>query len=409
MPLRPFLVDKMVIIKNGEIFCRDGSIKRGSLYIEGGRIVKVCIQNTMACTENYDTGRAGVKQRRPECAEILDASGMYVIPGLIDIHIHGCMGADVCDATGKALDVIAEHELKCGITTFCPTSMSYDEESLKKIFANVSGYVKENKAGDKRARIAGINMEGPFLNPKRCGAQNAKYLCSPDVNMFERLQEAAGGLIKLCDIAPEMPGAMEFMEELKERVHISIAHSQADYSQALEAFKRGADHVTHLFNGMPEALHREPGIVGACADTEGIYAELIGDGVHVHPAMVRAAFKLLGEDRIVLISDSIRACGLPEGEYELGGQRVIVKDKVCRLDDGTIAGSQTDLMDCLREVTDNMGIPFGMAVKCATVNPAKAIGIFEDYGSLDEGKTADIVCLDKNLNIRYVFKDGIRI
>ena len=227
--------------------------------------------------------------------------------------------------------------------------------------------------------------------------------------MFRRLQKKAEGLIRFCDIAPETDGAMDFIRELKDEVRISLAHTTADYDTAREAFIHGARHVTHLFNAMPPFSHRAPGVIGAAAENPDVIAELICDGIHIHPSAVRAAFRLFGDERICLISDSMMATGLSDGEYTLGGQAVTVRGNLATLADGTIAGSVTNLMDCLRTAVQKMGIPLEDAVRCASLNPAKAIGVDALYGSIEAGKKGDVVLLRKDLSLAGVIKDGVCI
>ena len=225
--------------------------------------------------------------------------------------------------------------------------------------------------------------------------------------MFRRLQDAANGLIRLVDIAPEEEGAMEFISELKDEVHISFAHTTADYDTAKTGYALGACHATHLYNAMPPFTHREPGVIGAARDSEHCMVELICDGIHIHPSVVRATFQMFGDDRIVLVSDSMRACGLSDGDYTLGGQDVKVVGKLATLkSDGAIAGSVTNLMDCMRTAVKEMGIPLESAVACATMNPAKSVGLYEQYGSITEGKVANVVLLDEDLNIKKIIING---
>ena len=333
--------------------------------------------------------------------EILDGKGAYAIPGLTDIHFHGCVGHDFSDGTQEAIKALAEYELSQGITQICPATMTLAEESLMKISRAAANY--DNASG---ARLVGINMEGPFVSEKKKGAQNGLYIRKPDADMFRRLQKEAGGLYKLIALAPEEEGAMEFIDELKEEAVISLAHTTADYETSMEAFRRGASHVTHLFNAMPPFSHREPGVTGAAFDTPDCDVELIADGIHICPTMVRAVFRLFGDDRVILISDSMMATGLTDGDYSLGGQPVKVKGNLATLADGTIAGSATNLMDCLRTAVKKMGIPLESAVKCAAVNSARSIGIDDRYGSLEPGKIANIVLLDEELGLQAVIYDG---
>lgn len=386
-----------MIIKNGNVFTgkfifeqvdiliRDGLIE--NVYERG--IIDKVLNKTNEKTFGDDTSVDEAYYKVIYGEEVIDAEGKYVIPGLIDIHFHGCLGHDFSDADVNGLEVMADYQLKHGITSICPASMTFDEERLIKIFKTAKEY--RNAGGDE---LVGINMEGPFISYEKRGAQNADYIVKPDRKMFERLKEAAGGLIKLVAIAPETEGTLDFIREESGSVHVSIAHTTADYELSGKAFKAGADHVTHLYNAMPEFSHRSPGVVGAAFDNENVYVELITDGIHVDPSVVRAGFKMFGSDRIVLVSDSMQACGMPDGEYELGGQKVIVKGNKATLADGTIAGSVSNLMDCVRNCVMNMHISLEDAIKCASANPAKSIGIFDRYGSIEKGKAANIVIMD---------------
>ncbi len=370
-----------MIIRNVKVFQKDGAFKAGEIYINGSRIADM----------SQDSGSE----------EILDGKGAYAIPGLTDIHFHGCVGHDFSDGTQEAIKALAEYELSQGITQICPATMTLAEESLMKISRAAANY--DNASG---ARLVGINMEGPFVSEKKKGAQNGLYIRKPDADMFRRLQKEADGLYKLIALAPEEEGAMEFIDELKEEAVISLAHTTADYETSMEAFRRGASHVTHLFNAMPPFSHREPGVTGAAFDTPDCDVELITDGIHICPTMVRAVFRLFGDDRVILISDSMMATGLTDGDYSLGGQPVKVKGNLATLADGTIAGSATNLMDCLRTAVKKMGIPLESAVKCAAVNSARSIGIDDRYGSLEPGKIANIVLLDEELGLQAVIYEG---
>ena len=373
--------ERTMIIRNVKVFQKDGAFKAGEIYINGSRIADM----------SQDSGSE----------EILDGKGAYAIPGLTDIHFHGCVGHDFSDGTQEAIKALAEYELSQGITQICPATMTLAEESLMKISRAAANY--DNASG---ARLVGINMEGPFVSEKKKGAQNGLYIRKPDADMFRRLQKEADGLYKLIALAPEEEGAMEFIDELKEEAVISLAHTTADYETSMEAFRRGASHVTHLFNAMPPFSHREPGVTGAAFDTPDCDVELITDGIHICPTMVRAVFRLFGDDRVILISDSMMATGLTDGDYSLGGQPVKVKGNLATLADGTIAGSATNLMDCLRTAVKKMGIPLESAVKCAAVNSARSIGIDDRYGSLEPGKIANIVLLDEELGLQAVIYEG---
>ncbi|MBD5133096.1 MAG: N-acetylglucosamine-6-phosphate deacetylase [Clostridiales bacterium] len=334
-----------------------------------------------------------------------DASGCYVIPGLTDVHFHGCKGADFSDGDPDGLQAMAEYELSRGVTQICPAGMTLLEDRLLKVCRTAA---EHKKAGRPGADLVGINLEGPFLSLAKKGAQNGDWLHEPDAAMLHRLMDAAEGLVKLVSVAPEVPGAMEFIKEVSEDVTVSVAHTTADYDTAMEAFRCGARQVTHLYNAMPGFTHRAPGVVGAALDSPWSRVELISDGIHVHPAVVRATFKMFGADRVVLISDTMRAAGMSDGEYDLGGQNVIVKGPLATLADGTIAGSATDLMACMKTAV-SFGIPLADAVRAAAVNPAQAIGIFDRVGSLEPGKRANAVVLDAELNVKAVFFHGKQI
>ena len=331
-----------------------------------------------------------------------DASGCYIIPGLTDLHFHGCMGRDFSDADPEGLEIMARYELSRGVTQICPAGMTLLEEQLTRVCQVAADHRDANKPG---AELCGVNLEGPFLSRAKKGAQNGDWLHAPDVAMLRRLMAASRGLVKLVSVAPEEPGAMEFIEAVEGEVTVSLAHTTADYDTAMEAFRLGARQVTHLFNAMPPFSHRAPGVVGAALDTPLCNVELICDGVHIHPAVVRAVFKMFGPKRVILISDTMRAAGMSDGDYTLGGQAVTVKGKLATLADGTIAGSVTDLMNCMRTAV-SFGIPLEDAVTAAAVNPARAIGIFSRMGSLEPGKRANVVVLDRNLELKDVFFRG---
>lgn len=334
--------------------------------------------------------------------ELVDATGCFVVPGFIDIHFHGCRGADLCDGSDEALSTIARYQASCGVTAICPATMTYPEDALTQIVRTASDHI----CADDEAAFVGINMEGPFISRDKIGAQNPAYVQVPDVGMLRRVQEASRGLIKLVDIAPEAEGALAFIDAVGKDVSVSLAHTTADYACAKTAFDHGARQLTHLYNAMPGLHHREPGPIAAAFDCPHAMAEVIADGVHIHPAMVRIAFSLFGEDRIILVSDSMRAAGLEDGEYDLGGQAVTVRSNVAKLENGTIAGSVTHLATCLKWAVQEAAIPLEHAIKAATINPARAIAIDAERGSITPRKIADAVILDKSLNIKHVILRG---
>lgn len=371
-----------MIIKDANVFTQDNRFVRGDVIVRDGRFV-------------HATGE------QPADEEVVDARDLMMIPGLVDIHFHGCKGADMCDGTKEALDVIMDYEASVGVTSVCPATMTIPRDELLTVMKNAGAYSYHGGA-----HLVGINMEGPFISPSKKGAQAAENIMHCDYEYFCQLQEAAGGLIKLVDIAPEEPGAMEFIDEVKGKVVVSLAHTASDYDTAREAIEHGASHATHLYNAMPPMNHRNPGVIGAVRDSSECHVELICDGVHIHPSVIRATYAMFGAERIILISDSMRATGLEDGEYTLGGQPVKVRGNLATLHDGTIAGSATNLMDCLRFVVREAGIPLETAVMCATANPAREIGIFDEVGSITAGKRADFILLNQNLEIVRVYIDG---
>lgn len=385
-----------MIIQNGLVFRGKEGFKEDTLYIENGRFVEAASGN------------------------VVDAAGCYVIPGLVDVHFHGAVGKDLCDADPNGLAAIAEYERANGITSICPATMTLSAESLRQICRSAALYSETNRAKLQEepcpaaagqtngarpsgARLMGLHLEGPFIAPEKKGAQNPEYIIPPSIELLDELLEASCGLVKLITIAPEISPAMAFIPKAAERgIHVSVGHTACDYDTAAQAFALGADHLTHTCNAMPPLSHRAPGPIAAGYMADHVFAEVICDGIHVHPAMVKGLLRLFGEDRVVFISDSMRAAGMPDGIYDLGGLDVSVSGAYARLADGTIAGSVSNLMQCVRQAV-SMGIPLETAVTCATINPARSIGIDRQVGSLEIGKYADCVLLDKNtLEIRQV-------
>ena len=340
---------------------------------------------------------------------VLDAAGCYVIPGLVDVHFHGCVGEDFSDATPDGLQKIADFELSQGVTYICPAGMTLPEDQLTAICKNTAAHRKHNAGG---AEVVGAHLEGPFLCMAKKGAQNGDYLHDPDGAMLERLQEAAEGCVRLVTLAPEQPNSVEFIKAAtKMGIHVSVGHTVAGYETAKAAFEAGADHATHLYNAMPPLAHRDPGVIGAAWEVPSVMPELICDGIHIHPAVVRLTFGLFGKERMIIISDSLRATGMPDGEYPFGGQMIEVHGNRATIlgHPETLAGSVTSLMGCLCQAV-SFGIPVADAVRACTYNPAKSIGIEDRTGTLDEGKEASIVLLDEtDLSIKAIVFKGQRV
>lgn len=431
-----------MIIRNGLVFQEDRTFAKKDIVIENGRIVRVEKWSEISQKETISRDCIGEcdkekKSVTEDSHEIVDATGRYVLPGLIDIHSHGSVGHDYSDGDAEGLREILAYQYAHGVTSYCPTSMTLPKKKLLEVYRRAGEFVnsKENvslmkkgiegcgadlKESRNLARIVGFNMEGPFLDPSQKGAHREEDILMPDVDFFRECNEACGNWIRLVTIAPNVEDAVEFIREITDcrnknadeqttvnnivaenqelakydKITISLGHTNADYDTVKNALAAGANHITHLFNAMTPMNHRNPGLIGAAAEDENCMVELICDGVHVHESMVRAAFKLF-PGRIVLISDSMRAAGLSDGEYDLGGQQVTVRDNLATLKDGTIAGSVTNLFDCMRKAIE-FGISAEEAVAAATMNPAKSIGIYKEVGSLTPGKRADVILVDKD-------------
>ncbi len=379
-----------MIIKSDNIFTAEGCFRAGMLSVKDSKIEEIVYADIPDAILNAK-----------DKAEILDATDMYVLPGLVDIHLHGAVGYDVCDGTLEALSAIEAYEVKNGVTTLAPATMTLPKEELLRILEALSVHIKNSPD-----IIAKITLEGPFLSRQKKGAQKEEFLRRPDVDLYRQLQKISSSMIGQVVVAPEEDGVFAFIEEVSEECVVSIGHTAADYQLACEAFEKGVSHVTHLFNGMNDFSHREPGILGAVCDKRNVFAEVICDGIHIHPATVRMAFQLLGKDRICMISDSMRATGMADGEYSLGGQKVFVRDGKATLSDGTIAGSVRNLYECLKWAVTTAGIPLEDAVYAGTITPAKSLKIDDRCGVLESGRCADILILDKELQIRYVIKNG---
>lgn len=341
-----------------------------------------------------------------EQEDALDLQGAYVIPGLIDVHNHGNSNADFSDGSYEGDVKMAKYLASVGVTSFAPATMTLPYAVIAR--ALEAGLQLRKAPVEHAARLLGVQMEGPFFSEKKKGAQNGEYLRLPDFAAFEKLYRDSEGLISIVDLAPELEGSVEFVEQAKKLCTVSIAHTDSDYEHAKAAIDAGVTHLTHLYNAMPPIHHRKPGVIGAASENEAVSAEVICDGIHVHPSSIRMAFKLFGADRMILISDALRCCGMPEGEYELGGQQVFLKDNVARLADGTIAGSATNLFDCMRNAI-RFGIPKEDAVRAATWNPARQIHALDRVGSIADGKLADFVVCDAELNRQQVYLGGALI
>ena len=333
-----------------------------------------------------------------------DMSGLILIPGFVDIHIHGGNGGDSSDGSAESLDKISVYLAKNGVTSFCPTTMTLPIDRLCDIANVIADYSESQSNGSK---IVGINFEGPFIAASKKGAQNDEYITDGSAQYAKKLSSASNGLMKLITIAPESFESEAFIKAVSEFCTVSIGHSAANASECQKAIDSGISHATHLYNAMTPMTHREAGIVGTVLDNGNVTAELICDGGHISPAVLRNTFKILGENRAIVVSDSMRAAGLGEGEYELGGQQVFVKKdgRYAVMSDGTIAASITNIYDEFRNLL-SFNIDFKTALKSCTINPARVIKEDSRIGSIAVGKAADLVFLDEDMNIKEVYING---
>lgn len=372
----------MLAIVNGKVIM-DESVEHKAVLVEGDRILDICA-------------------KVPDEAEIIDAQGQYVSPGFIDIHIHGCNGFDIMTDTYESLMNISPYLLSTGVTGFLATTMT---ESLGKIRETIRE-AKRAYCNTSGADLLGIHMEGPFISSQYKGAQNPQYIQKPSIESFREICGDNEDLVKIVTLAPELEGACEFIEYLKERdVVPSIGHTNADYEEARRGIGWGIKCSTHTFNGMKGFAHREPGALGAVMDSD-IMAEVIADGIHVHPAALRILAKLKGLDNLILVTDSMMAAGMEDGRYSLGGQKVNVEDGVARLSSGQLAGSTLTMNRAVRNIKDFLNITVPQAVSMAAGNPARLLGL-KDRGKLAKGYKADIIIFNEDIRVTRVIKSGM--
>jgi len=369
-----------MVIGNAKVYM-DGQFRDASVAVKNGKIAAV----------GY-----------PDIPCDVDAGGKYLVPGFVDIHTHGAVNGDFSDGKPEDLPKMSRYYAKNGVTSFLATTMTLKEETLMPAMEAIRDFIRPADG----AKCAGIHLEGPFLSYSKRGAQAAENLHAPDVQMFNRLNDVSGQMVRLVTVAPEVPGAMEFIREISQICTVSLGHTTADYDTAIAAFRAGASHATHLFNGMPVFGHRAPGVVGAAFDS-GVSAELICDGLHIHPSILRAAHRLFGKNMVV-ISDSLRCAGMPDGQYELGGQPIEMKNgKATLLGSDTLAGSSANLLEEVKNLI-NFGFSLEDALYAVTAAPAKAAGL-GDIGAIEVGKRADLLLLTPELALDAVYIDGVKI
>lgn len=379
---------KQTIIQNAKIFLEDKVIDHGSVVLKDGKINEI-IEGEM----NVDSSSI----------DIIDGTGFSVIPGFIDTHIHGANGADTMDATKNALDTMATILPEEGTTSFLATTMTQSQENIEKALDNVANY--KNNAG--HAEVLGIHLEGPFININKKGAQPGEYVIPPNIELFNRWQEIAGGGIKTITVAPECDKKATFVKYLADNgVNVSAGHTDAKFADIKEAVELGVHQLTHICNAMEGIHHRDIGAVGAPFYIKTLYAELIADNIHVSPEMMQIIYNNVGRERLILITDAMRAKCLPPGNYELGGQPVIVSEDRATLEDGTLAGSILKMIDAAKNMLSLDGVDLSDIIQMATVNPAKQIGVYDRKGSISVGKDADMLLVDDSLHIKYTICKG---
>ena len=378
------------------------------MFYKNARIFGSDFKFHNGCFEVTDDGRFGAVLPGKEPEDAYDLEGATVIPGLIEVHSHGNSGYDFSDGNYEGLVEMAKYFLSCGVTSFAPASMTLPYDVLEKAFATARRIVDEDPAGCSKLR--GIQMEGPYFCYKKRGAQNADYLKEPDFEGFKALFEGCGGLVKIVDIAPELPGAAEFIQKASKLCTVSVAHTDSDYEHAKTAFSVGATHLTHLYNAMPGINHRNPGVIPAAAECPHVRAEIICDGLHIHPAAIRLAFSMFGGERMILVSDSGRCAGQPEGyQFDLGGQMAEIRGGVAKLvGSETIACSATNLWQCLIN-TISFGVKEEDVVRACTYNPACALGVQSEVGSIAPGKVADFIVCSPDYAKKRVFLAGKQV
>ena len=373
--------------KNARIYCSDFTFREGAFEVVDGKFGAI-LPDTV-----------------PEDA--IDLGGATVIPGLVEVHSHGNSGADFSDGDYEGLKAMARYFAQCGVTSFAPASMTLPYDVLSKAFATAKKLKEEAPEG--QSRIMGIQMEGPYFSYAKRGAQNPDFLKEPDFEGFKKLYDECGGLVRIVDIAPELPGAAEFVAKAKELCTVSIAHTDSDYDHAKAAVDAGVTHLTHLYNAMPAIHHRNPGVIPACVENENVQAEIICDGYHIHPASVRLAFAMF-KNRMVLVSDSGRCAGQPEGyQFDLGGQMAEIRGGVAKLvGSETIACSASNLWTCLTNAI-SWGVPEEEAIRAASYNPAKALGAQDQIGSIETGKLADFLVCSADYSQKRIFLAGAEL
>src|SRR5690625_464889 len=380
-----------IYIKNTTIHTEKEVINNGALLIENKHIEAVYRQNQTPA-------------HFPEGAQIIDGTNMSVIPGFIDGHIHGASGADVMDATEEALDTIAAVLPEEGTTSFLATTITQAPENLDKALINVANY--NNKSG--QAEMIGVHLEGPFIERNKAGAQPLAYIIEPDMEQFKKWQEMSGNQIKTITLAPEHDRSGNFIQFLyASGINVSAGHTDAGFSEMEKAVSHGVRQVTHICNAMTGIHHRDIGVVGAALQLEQLRAEMIADGIHVSPEMMQLIYNNMGSERLILITDAMRAKCPQAGDYELGGQPVTVTEDRAVLENGTLAGSILKMHEGAQQMLRLEDVSLRNIIEMTSVNQAKQLGIFDEKASIAVGKDADVLLVDDELNLKYTICRGV--
>ncbi|MDD5013791.1 MAG: N-acetylglucosamine-6-phosphate deacetylase [Atribacterota bacterium] len=383
--------NKRIIIINGAIITPFNLFSSKAIIVEKGRIKEIVNREELSTATLIG-------------AEVIEGKDKFITPGYIDIHVHGGGGSDVMDGDYEAINQIAIAHSRFGTTSFLPTTMTMSKDKIIRSLRSICEAVKKGTAG---AEILGIHMEGPYINPEKKGAQKEEDIKKVSLEEFLEFNQASGNLIRLVTIAPEMPGAIDFIRWLHQQgIIVSVGHSNATYKQVQEGIQAGLSHVTHIFNAMRGLHHREPGVVGVALSSPKLIVEMIADGIHLHPMVLKMLTQIKESEKLVLITDAMRAAGIKDGNYDLGGQEVTVSKRQARLKDGTLAGSVLTMEKAVKNMVNRVGVQLPKAIQMASFNPAKSIGIDDKKGSLEPGKDADIVILNKNLETELTMVAG---
>lgn len=384
-----------LLIDNGTLI-KDTLLANGAVVVLNGKIAYVGKQSELPQEVN------GVDINT---LTRIDAKGGYISPGLIDCHIHGSAGSDSMEGTEQAIRNIAQYSAQCGATGFLPSTVTASPESTRRVAEVVANYTEDNKG----AKVLGVHLEGPYINHVMKGAQYGEEIRQADLEELANLYEILGDKLRLVTLAPEIPNSREAIDWLRERkVTISTGHTNATFEETMAAFDQGVTHVTHTYNGMRGLHHREPGVVGAALVASDVYAELIADGIHVHPGAMRLLFKAKGVDRVILVTDSVQAAGLPDGEYMLGDLQIFVKNGTARLPQGSLAGSTLGMIDAVKNMVSMVDATLPQAIQMASLNPARNLGLV-NKGKLAVGYDADIILLSPDLDVQATIVEGITV